>query len=431
MKRLKILTIYLFCALSGLIIPACFAISELLELELTFNITNIVRILESQNIYLFSSLLFPLFGIAINYLILRVKRQTRHIKSEFRNFKSILDACPDPIVFLDKDKKIIFQNEQFLEYFDCIQDIRERFDLGALLKGKTHFHGEVSTQTKLMDEHPFLFNYKTIDINDHTNHFLSFTDLKNLKDKENIIEDQRHQVIEKTRLAALGEMAAGIAHEINNPLTIIHSNNSIISKNLKADKLQTELFIKLIDKNSKQVHRITSIISALRNLSRGMANDDSEVFSVDEVLEEVMNLSVLRDTGRKIEFKHTKTKYRVFANRGHVVQIILNLVNNAMDEIENLKSPWIEFYSDIKDGNIEIHVKDCGHGIDQKTVNKIFTPMFTTKEVGKGTGLGLSLSKTYAEQNNGQLIYDASHSNTCFKLILPSDIKVIKDLKAS
>ena len=431
MKKLKKLSFYLLCAFAGLLIPVFFAVSDLLELELNFTLNNFTRIVQSQNIYLFSSVFFPILGMALNYLMRRIQLQNKKIKFEFQHFKALLDACPDPILFLDKNKEILFQNEQFSKHFNCVEDISERFELDKRLNNKTFYQGEVTTTTEDLETHPFLFTYKTITLDGEIHHFLSFANLSDLKEQENIIENQRHQVIEKTRLAALGEMAAGIAHEVNNPLTIIHSNNCLIQKALKGDNCKKEMFIKLMDKNTQQVHRITNIINALRNLSRGMANEESEVFSIDSVFKEVSELAVLRDIGRKIEFRHNESDFKVYANRGHIVQIILNLVNNAMDEIENSQDPWIEFSSTQQNKYIDIYVKDCGPGISQSIVNKIFTPMFTTKEVGKGTGLGLSLSRTYAEQNNGSLSYVYNASNTSFKLTLPSEEKIKEDLSVA
>ena len=142
-------------------------------------------------------------------------------------------------------------------------------------------------------------SFKLAKFNNRKNYFISFKDLKNLKDKEKIIEEQKHQMVEKNKLASLGEMAAGIAHEVNNPLTVIHSNNSIIKKLVSKDNLDPDKLKKLTEKTREQIERITAIITSLRNLSRGMANENNESFAFGQVLSEAISLAKIRDKSKR------------------------------------------------------------------------------------------------------------------------------------
>ena len=215
-------------------------------------------------------------------------------------------------------------------------------------------------------------------------------------------------------------MAAGIAHEINNPLTVINSNNSLIKRIISKDNIDVSKLELLTEKTKAQIERITSIITSLRNLSRGLANDDNEVFALDQVIMETIDLAKMRDKGKKIIIQFNNLNINCFANRGQIVQVVLNLLNNAIDAIEETKDPWISIeIKEEESKKVSLYITDSGKGIPEDVAGKIFIPMYTTKEVGKGTGLGLSLSKTFISQNNGSLEYINNQGNTCFRITLP------------
>ncbi len=106
------------------------------------------------------------------------------------------------------------------------------------------------------------------------------------------------------------------------------------------------------------------------------------------------------------------------------MQVILNLLNNAIDAIQTTQDPWISM--ELKDNGkyVDLYITDSGRGITRDIAEKIFIPMYTTKEIGKGTGLGLSLSKTFIEQNAGTLEYVDNQKNTCFKVSLLKDVSL-------
>jgi C4-dicarboxylate-specific signal transduction histidine kinase len=377
--------------------------------------------LKSQNIYLFSAICFPGAFVIFSELIVQIHIKNKQITSEFEYLKVLLNAAPDAITFLNEDREIIFQNNQFKLLFNNLENVIEETKLSNFFNQVEYLQKEITIDSNITNDHPFMMSFKLAKSNNRKNYFISFKDLKSLKDKEKIIEEQRNQMIEKNKLASLGEIAAGIAHEVNNPLTVIHSNNSIIKKLMIREVIDKDKIVLMTEKTTLQIERITGIINSLRNLSRGMANEDNEVFCIGQVLSESIELTKLRNTSKKVKIKFENQKFDVYANRGQIVQVIINLMNNAIDAIESSNDPWINLELKEHENSIKLFFEDSGAGIKEEILNKIFLPMYTTKDIGKGTGLGLSLSRSFIEKNNGTLNYIKRDGHTCFVIELPKN----------
>lgn len=410
---------YTFSAILGLGIIGIFAIFDLLEINSDITLNIFIDHIKQHNTYIFGTIFFPLTAILITYLLMRVKSQHKLLQEQFDFSNTILNASPDAILFLDEKLEINFKNYQFKALFSNGSELLEELKLKSFIQEIKFFQKEYLLTSHIKTNHPFLVSIRLTHHGSKKGFFISLKDLKSVKDKERIIEDQKNLMIEKNKLASLGEMAAGIAHEVNNPLTVINSNNFLIQKIIAKPDLNKEKLIKLTDKNLTQVKRITEIISSLRNLSRGMSNLEPELFSFNQLIQEAFNLAQIKDTEKKIKFSYRlKKDYLIHGNRGQIVQVVLNLFNNSIDAIQDMDEPWIKVEAHQSDDYINFHFIDSGPGIPHELVNKIFQPMFTTKEVGKGTGLGLSLSTSYIENNNGFLFYDQTSQNTCFIISL-------------
>lgn len=388
------------------------------ELEIETNMSNLMDMLKSQNIYIFSAVFFPAVFCILSELIHQVRKKSLLLKKDFDYLKVLLNTTPDAILFLDEQKNVIFQNDKFKTLFQTYEKVLSDARLDSFFDRIDYLQKEVCIQSQIAQDHDFLMSFKLAKFQDKKNYFISFKDLKNLKDKEKIIENQKHQMIEKNKLASLGEMASGIAHEINNPLTVIHSNNNMIQKLLQRDNCDVNKLSDLITKTKCQVSRITEIITSLRSLSRGLTNDEKENFKIDKVIEEAINLAKIRSMSKKVIFNFTPQELTAYGNKGQIVQVILNLFNNAVDAIQDTDAPWVKIEFKERGHYVDIYMTDSGKGIDAEIVEKIFLPMYTTKDIGKGTGLGLSLSKNFIEQNSGTLDYVSEKENTCFRISL-------------
>jgi signal transduction histidine kinase len=235
------------------------------------------------------------------------------------------------------------------------------------------------------------------------------------------LEEQRSRAVEASRLASLGEMAGGIAHEINNPLQAIlgSAEKQLIKiRNQKVDLANMSTSLKLIVETSK---RIAKIINGLRSFSYGGARESLEKVSIEIILTNTLSFCLERFRNHDVRFQMSPIPINLSIRccPTQISQVILNLLNNAFDAIKGVNDKWIAL--EVIEGNdfVEIHISDSGGGIHNDFQEKIFFPFFTTKDIGEGTGLGLSISKGIIESHNGKVYLDKESKHTKFIILLP------------
>jgi signal transduction histidine kinase len=245
--------------------------------------------------------------------------------------------------------------------------------------------------------------------------------LEVIKKKESEVEDQKILAINASKLASLGEMAGRIAHEINNPMMIISSSARAIGKEVKFDEMDKNKILDRLNKINYTVERVTKIINSVKSFSRNADHDLFETVPVYEVIEDSLSLCMEKFRHEKIDirFKGIDKKTTVEVRKSEISQILINLLNNSFDALMELEDRWIEISVDVKTDFVRVCITDSGHGVDKECETKIFSPFFTTKEVGKGTGLGLGISQKLATVNGGKLTLDKECENTKFSLYLP------------
>lgn len=234
------------------------------------------------------------------------------------------------------------------------------------------------------------------------------------------IDAQRLQMISSAKMSSLGEMAGGVAHEINNPLSVIKGKAEQILKKIASETLDPVKLKSDIMKIEETASRISKIIHGLRSFSRQADEDPMTSTSITKIIEETTELCLEKFKNHGIRLYIENQQDTPFECRtAQISQILMNLLNNSFDAIEKLDEKWIRIESHFEDQNIVLSVTDSGPGIPENIVEKIMQPFFTTKEVGKGTGLGLSISQGIAASHGGQLTYDPSSKNTKFVLKIP------------
>jgi PAS domain S-box-containing protein len=224
-------------------------------------------------------------------------------------------------------------------------------------------------------------------------------------------------LVASSRMSSLGEMASGMAHEINNPLAIISGKALHLELLLKQQPLNIERVHSHIQAINSNVERIVKIIRGLRSLARDVPDDPIREVCVRDIIQDTLVLSRSR-------FKHHEVMLLVpsnidetltcFARPEQIVQVLLNLLNNAFDAVCGLDEKWVRIEIEILDKKLQFSVTDSGKGLRQELLDKIFVPFFTTKEVGRGTGLGLSISRGIIEKHDGRLYIDEQSTNTKF-----------------
>lgn len=250
-------------------------------------------------------------------------------------------------------------------------------------------------------------------------------DITDAKVKEQLIEAQRLKLFAAAKMSALGEMAGGLAHEINNPVAIIHGNATLLRQQAARGQILPSGLEKTAETIEQTAERISKIIRALRAFARNVEQDPFEIVSVKNIISETAELCRARFHLRNIDFRidAIDDNLRIEARSVQISQVLLNLLNNAFDATETLPAPWIRVHVIDEAQHVQIQVFDSGPGIPEPLREKIFQPFFTTKEIGKGTGLGLSVSTGIVETHSGTLDLDTSHAHTCFVLRLPKKQK--------
>jgi len=224
-----------------------------------------------------------------------------------------------------------------------------------------------------------------------------------------------------SRLAALGEMSAGICHEINSPLTTIQGYVGIMKICMREDPMDKEKIFNSVDKISSTVMRIAKIIRGLQSYSRDAKNDDFELVNLNTAFGNILAFCSerLNRFGVSLEIKEFDLSLSLMGREAQISQVFLNFLNNASDAVQELAERWIKVEVKADSEWIEIWITDSGPGIPPEIQAKILQPFFTTKPIGKGTGLGLSISKGIIEQHGGTLSIDKECEHTRFVIRFP------------
>lgn len=234
------------------------------------------------------------------------------------------------------------------------------------------------------------------------------------------IEFQKMNIFRTSKMTTLGEMSSQLAHEINNPLTIIRASSYSLKKVINADELNKEKATEYLNKIENTTTRITKIIAGLRAFSRSGDNDPYEMQNMSKIIQDISELSSHRLKMNGVSLNIVDFSDFTFECRAsQIEQVLLNLLNNSIDSISDLPEKWIKIEILPQKDSFTLRFTDSGKGIPMQIADRIMEPFFTTKAVGKGTGLGLSISKGLIESHNGQLLYNNKSKNTEFIIQLP------------
>jgi PAS domain S-box-containing protein len=267
---------------------------------------------------------------------------------------------------------------------------------------------------------------------------------KKLSDSVEMLRRTRDQLIQKDKMAALGRMASGIAHEIRNPLEIIYMGMDYLENNLTDDKPDIH---ESIEKIFNAVNRADNIIKNVLSFSRQTAYKITQL-PLNPLLDNVLTLGKpkLEKSGVVVRREYADESLEVAGDQTMLEQVFLNLVNNAADAMKDSKEKILtvraykqlvteigyktgyrqaDFFN-IGDEMIVVEISDTGKGIPEKTLSKIFEPFFTTKPTNEGTGLGLSLAHMIMDRLSGTIdVESRENKGTTFFVRLQPTIKII------
>lgn len=355
-------------------------------------------------------------------------------------YRFLFNANPNPIFIIDrKTLKILDANTRAEEYYGysrkellgmpfimlgCKKDSNFSLYLKDISKGLTVPCQRTRCQKKsgglfYINVHACMAKYmgKKVMI-------VETTDVTELIKKE-------AQLIQAAKMSTLGQMAAGIAHELNQPLTVIKMGNDFFLKTIKGNKKAEGKELHIVAQEvSSQVDRAAEIINHLRNFAR-----------VSEVTKKKIDINtpikgVFKLLGQQlaihqvwVELDLDEKLPLVLADHNHLEQVFINLVINAKDAMDEKEKKLgrektnkiLRIKSYLENGEVVVSVSDTGLGMPEEVIDKIFEPFFTTKEVGRGTGLGLSISYEIVKEYGGTIdVKTKAGLGTTFMLRFPA-----------
>lgn len=232
------------------------------------------------------------------------------------------------------------------------------------------------------------------------------------------LEIERAKSVQSSKLASLGEMAGGIAHELNTPLAALLLTVDVVDELLaNADQQVSEKLA-----NCRNIiNRMSAIIKGLKTFARDASIDPLRKCEDQTWIRDALNLCQQRIKVHGIELimEEKSSGAIIEARPVQLTQVLVNLLNNSADAIDQLSEKWIRITVEENSGFLEVAVEDSGQGIARQDQEKIFQPFFTTKDIGSGTGLGLSISKEILLQHQGDLLYQQIGSHTRFLMKIP------------
>lgn len=347
------------------------------------------------------------------------------------NLQSVIDSIPGFIISFDKNLHVKAGSSNLKDLFGHAFDpvkvaASEVHPLESILREfkkskETRLTKEVLLPTKDGDAWFLLSIYRpTLDANNLVVVGIPINELMSTR-VELVV--QMSKLMKASKLASLGEVVAGVAHEINNPIAILYGYVTEIKQMLKKGgaEAQEEIMTRL-EKQAKTIFRIKKIVSSLRLLSREAERDPMVECDLAPIIEDTLGLVEQRLKENGITLQADPIPEVKFCGRAtQLSQVLLNLLNNAFDALQETatKNKTIRVTYKVLPRCFQIELHDNGPGIPEAVIEKIFSPFFTTKPVGQGTGLGLSISKTIVEEHKGKIWCESKPGDTRFIVELP------------
>lgn len=250
------------------------------------------------------------------------------------------------------------------------------------------------------------------------------TEITEQKIIQEAAERQRAALVQSEKMASVGELAAGIAHELGNPLAAVIGRAEFLRMQISSGKAGPAETLKVIDTIEGLCDRMTAIIRGMRAMSRDGTGDPFQRVSLSQVVQDVLGFSweSFKKHGIEVQVPEIDLNLAVLGQETQLCQLLVNLLSNAKDAVLPLSQKWIRIEVLDRKDSVEIAVTDSGPGIPQDLREKVMEPFFTTKPMGKGSGLGLSVCSTIVRHHSGKIWVDPECPNTRFVVRLPKGL---------
>ncbi|MCA9705408.1 MAG: PAS domain S-box protein [Myxococcales bacterium] len=352
--------------------------------------------------------------------------------------RDIIESVADPILVKDEDHRWIHCNRAFCEMMRLSrEELLTKSDYELLREHEVEnfrrtddevFASQQGTaqEATFTDPHGMVHTVsvkKSFFVGPEGRKMLvaSIRDITEQRAAERREAELSKRLANSAKFAALGEMAGGIAHEINTPMAIILGLSDELLALAEDGEFTVEKVAQIHHDIEETVARISRIIKGLRAFARDGHKDQPQRVSLGWLVDQSLGLceEKLRELGIELRVRVREPDTSIRCRPTQISQILLNLLNNARDAVVDHQPAFIELETELDERFAVIRVVDSGPGIDQKLRDRIMEPFFTTKPPGQGTGIGLSIARSLAVDNGGSLMLAEDHPRTCFVLRLP------------
>jgi len=422
--------------------------------------------------YLIQIPFIDIIALFYGYLITtRLKDKDERINEVRERYEQIVQATDVLMCIVDYDGKILFANQKIIRFYG-FQDEKSLLGLTipqiynedeiesekSLSHVKSVYENDTMVQYESYDKnHDIWFANTLSPIRDPSSHDVfavciiskDITDRiereKNLKDTVEMLRKTRDQLIQKDKMAALGRLASGIAHEMRNPLEIINMGMDYLESNLPDDNPN---ITESIERIFNAINRAENIIKNTLSFSRQSVGEITQI-PICQLLDNVLKLAqqTIQKNSVIVQREYENELLEVAGDYNMMEQVFFNLVNNAVDSMKNDKEKILTIraykqlvsavgyktgyrradYFNIGDEMVVVEISDTGKGIPEEILPKIFEPFFTTKAKNEGTGLGLSIAHMIIDRLYGTIdVESRENQGTTFFVKLQPKSKLIK-----
>jgi histidine kinase len=364
----------------------------------------------------------------------RKSLQTALEESE-KKYYAIFNNMPNPIFVLTADSLDVIDCNDIVEQvygYDRFEVLgkpflsffreSERAELETRIKGVA-FIDKVRQEDKDGNSRVFNIRVSPFDYPGRKALLLTTNDITQWLDTE-------QQLIQASKMATLGEMATGVAHELNQPLTVIKTAGSYLIKKVRnKEPIPPDILEIMVEEIDNHVDRASKIINHMRQFGRKSAGEMENV-RINEILRSAFDIFSQQLKLREITvaWELTDALPEISGDAGRLEQVFINLLMNARDAIEEKceavictqEAKKIILRSKVVGTKVRVEVEDMGGGIKASIIERVFEPFFTTKKVGKGTGLGLSISYGIVKECGGEIHVVSTGDGACFRLDFPA-----------
>jgi PAS domain S-box-containing protein len=359
------------------------------------------------------------------------------VKHSEERYRILVEDSPAMICRYRPDLTLTFGNRPLATYLECSPEQLPGVDLGSWMSDEQRA-AFVQRLALLTPELPVSTAEISLQLPGREHAWWVWSDRGVFDEHGRLLEVQavgrdntevrrsQQQLTQSAKMATLGEMATGLAHEINQPLNVMRMAIVNVLKRLGNGDVQIDYLTDKLNRIDAQVQRAAKVVDHMRVFGR-RSEVEQQLFNPASAIEGTLSLLAEGMRGKGVDLRISETGFSVQV-RGYVdqlEQVLINLMVNARDallgkrEKEASFKPWISIYAERDESKVRLWVEDNGGGIDPRLLERIFEPFFTTKPMGVGTGLGLSVSYGIVENMGGRLSVRNSAEGARFCIELP------------